>query len=174
MALGSALLTAAVVNAVPIPTHLVGAWLLEKIGRRITIGTYAGISIAGVVIFSLANSYGVALFGAALGLGFMAAAFSFTKLVAAEQYPTRLRGSGTTFTEAVGRGISGVLVPFVSGNLIINRGVPAASALAIGLGIVGLLLYVSFARETRGTILEDLDEASIIPAVAVAEVGLEG
>jgi putative MFS transporter len=88
MALGSALLTAAVVNAVPIPTHLLGAWLLEKIGRRVTIATYAGISIVGVVIFALANSYAVALFGAALGLGFMAAAFSFTKLVAAEQYPT--------------------------------------------------------------------------------------
>ena len=131
-------------------THLLGAWLLEKIGRRVTIATYAGISIVGVVIFALANSYAVALFGAALGLGFMAAAFSFTKLVAAEQYPTRLRGSGTTFTEAVGRGVAGVLVPFVSADLIINHGIPAASALAIGLGIVELILYVSFAREDSG------------------------
>jgi MFS transporter, putative metabolite:H+ symporter len=161
MALGSALMTAAVVNAAPLPTHLLGAWLLETIGRRVTIATYAGISLVGVVIFALANSYAAALLGAALGLGFMAAAFSFTKLVAAEQYPTSLRGTGTTFTEAVGRGIAGILVPFVSADLIINHGIPAASALAIGLGVVGLILYVSFARETRGTILEDLEFTTI-------------
>ena len=160
LALGDALLTSAVVNAVPIPTHLLGAWLLEKVGRRVTITTYAGISIVGVFIFAFAGNYTAALIGAALGLGFMAAAFSFTKLVAAEQYPTRLRGSGTTFTEAVGRGIAGIVIPLVSAGLIINRGVPAASALAIGLGIIGLILYGVFSRETRGSVLEDLDEFS--------------
>src|ERR1700742_180555 len=170
MALGSALLTAAVVNAAPIPTHLVGAWLLEKIGRRFTVTIYAGISLVGVVVFALADTYAAALFGASLALGFMAAAFSFTKLVAAEQYPTRLRGSGTTFTEAVGRGIAGVLVPFFTGDLIVNRGVTAACALAVGLGIVGIVLYVSFARETRGTTLEELEEAFIAPDIGVVGV----
>lgn len=170
MALGSALLTAAVANAAPIPTHLIGAWLLEKIGRRFTVTTYAGISLIGVVVFASANTYSVALLGASLALGFMAAAFSFTKLVAAEQYPTRLRGSGTTFTEAVGRGIAGVLVPFFTGDLIVNRGVTAACALAVGLGIVGIVLYASFARETRGTTLEELEEATIAPDAGVVEV----
>jgi MFS transporter, putative metabolite:H+ symporter len=173
IALGSALLTAAIVNAAPIPTHLLGAWLLERVGRRGTIATYAGISIVGVVVFALAHSYAVALIGAVLGLGFMAAAFSFTKLVAAEQYPTRLRGSGTTFTEAVGRGIGGILVPFVYASLIVNHGVPAASGLAIALGVVGIIVYVSFARETRGVVLEDLDDATS-SAVGGAEVTLEG
>jgi putative MFS transporter len=168
MALGSALLTAAVVNAVPIPTHLVGAWLLEKVGRKITIATYAGIAIVGVVIFALASTYAVALFGASLGLGFMAATFSFTKLVAAEQYPTRLRGSGTTFAEAVGRGIAGVLVPFFIGDLIVNRGIPVACALVFGLGVIGIVLYVAFARETRGATLEELEEAAVVPDGAIA------
>jgi putative MFS transporter len=170
MALGSALLTAAVVNAAPIPTHLLGAWLLEKIGRKITVATYAGIALVGVVVFAMASNYAAALFGASLALGFMAAAFSFTKLVAAEQYPTRLRGSGTTFTEAVGRGIAGVLVPFVTGDLIVNRGITAACALTIGLGIIGIILYVTFARETRGTTLEELEEFAAAPDAGVAEV----
>jgi hypothetical protein len=100
----------------------------------------------------------------------MAAAFSFTKLVAAEQYPTRLRGSGTTFTEAVGRGIAGVLVPFVTGDLIVNRGITAACGLTIGLGIVGIILYVSFARETRGTTLEELEEFAAAPDAGVGKV----
>ena len=159
LALSDALLTAAVVNAVPIPTHILGAWLLEKVGRRLTITTYAGISVVGVFIFAFVRSYPAAFVGAALGLGFMAAAFSFTKLVAAEQYPTRLRGSGTTFTEAIGRGIAGIVVPLVLSGLIINHGVPAASTLAIALGIIGLILYAAFARETRGVVLEDLDES---------------
>lgn len=157
--LGSALLTAAIVNAAPIPVHLLGAWLLERIGRKATIGVFSGVSIVGVALFALAHSYAVAVTGAALGLGFMAAVFSFTKLVAAEQYPTRLRGTGTTFTEAVGRGIAGILVPFAYASLIINHGVLPASGLAIVLGLVGIVLYLWFARETRGVVIEDLDES---------------
>jgi inositol transporter-like SP family MFS transporter len=120
------------------------------------------------VIFALASTYAVALFGASLGLGFMAATFSFTKLVAAEQYPTRLRGSGTTFAEAVGRGIAGVLVPFFIGDLIVNRGIPVACALVFGLGVIGIVLYVAFARETRGATLEELEEAAVVQDGAIA------
>ena len=155
--LGSALLAAAIANAAPIPTHLVGAWLLEKWGRKWTIGLYALIALSGVVIFALADSYIVGVVGASLAFGFMAAAFSFQKLFGAENYPTTLRGTGTTWNEAVGRGIAGVAIPFVLSFLLASGGVLAPSALVLVLGVIGLFVFLRYAQETRGMTLEQLE-----------------
>ena len=155
--LGSALLAAAIANAAPIPTHLVGAWLLETWGRKRTIGLYALIALSGVVIFALADSYIVGVVGASLAFGFMAAVFSFQKLFGAENYPTKLRGTGTTWNEAVGRGIAGVAIPFVLSFLLASGGVLAPSALVLVLGVIGLFVFLRYAQETRGMTLEQLE-----------------
>jgi MFS transporter, putative metabolite:H+ symporter len=160
-ALGSALLTAAFVNAAPIPTHLAGAWLLEAVGRKVTIAAYGFLALIGVTIFMFSKSHLGSLAGASLALGFMAATGSFMKLVGVEQYPTRLRGTGTTAMEAVARGIAGVIVPFFIPSILATEGVRGAGLLVLLLGIVGLALYVAFAQETRGIALEHLDPALV-------------
>ena len=157
--LAGALFTAAIVNAAPLPTHLIGAWLLDAKGRKVTISSYAALALVGVLVFAFSHTYVSALIGACMALGFMAAAFSFSKLVAAEQYPTRLRGTGTAAFEAVGRGMAGVVVPLYIPGILATNGVVGANMLVLGLGIVGLVLYVAFAKETRGIELERLDPA---------------
>jgi MFS transporter, putative metabolite:H+ symporter len=155
--LGNALMTAAIVNAAPIPITLFGAWLLERIGRKATIALYAALSMTGVSIFSISHDYYPALAGASIAFGFMAAAFSFTKLFSAEQYPTRIRGTGTAWMEAVGRGGAGVLIPMLLATVLAQSGIFPACAIVLGLGIVGLLVFVAAAQETRGLVLEQLD-----------------
>jgi MFS transporter, putative metabolite:H+ symporter len=160
-ALGSALLTAAFINFAPIPTHFLGAWLLESIGRKVTIAAYAFLSLVGVVIFMFSTSYLSGLVGACFALGFGAAIASFTKLVGVEQYPTRLRGTGTTAMEAVTRGAAGVVMPLFIPSILAIEGVHGACLLVLLLGVVGLVLYMAFAEETRGIALERLDLARV-------------
>lgn len=155
--LGGALLTSAVVNATPIATHLFGAWLLDKLGRKLTISLYSIISMIGIIVFALSKSYAWGLIGASVAFSFMGASFSFTKLFAAEQYPTRLRGTGTAWTEAVGRGVAGALIPILLAEVLINNGILAVSELVLVLGVIGIIIFAIGSKETKGLVLEQLD-----------------
>jgi len=173
--LGAALLLAAVTNGAPIPLHIAGAWLLERWGRRPTIFLFEALGLAGIILFVVSKSYFGALFGAAMAFGFISATSNFTKLVAAEAYPTRLRGTGTAWMEAVARAVAGVAIPFILAGVLANSGIAAASAVAFAAGVIGIFAYYALGSETRGTVLEKLDPGAVpavdgdaAPAVAVA------
>jgi putative MFS transporter len=147
------------IGLVQIPGYLSAAYLVEAIGRKVTLGTY--LLLSGVFTFVFAATMpGVALFGVGVSgvwpflLGLLAASF-FTLgawgciyAYTPELFPTEARGTGMGYAGGVGK-IAAVIGPILAG-LLVPRGYLAALApLAIAF-VLGGLAVLLWGRETRG------------------------
>jgi MFS family permease len=134
--------------------YIVGAWLADRIGRRLLFISFAVLASLLVLAYTqLVLSNGVML---VLGfpLGFCASAYlSGMGAFFTELFPTRLRGSGQGFAYNFGRGI-GALFPTLVGYL--SATIPLASAIAIfALLAYGVMLFAALLLpETRGRVLD--------------------
>ncbi len=136
-----------------LPGYFSAAYLVEKIGRRLTLGLYLAGSGLGAVAFSLAVSP-TGIVGAALVLSFFAlgawgALYAYTP----EAYPTIIRTTGIGSASGMTR-IAGVIAPFV-GALLSGQNLVTALLVfgaAYGLGALSAFLLP---HETWGTVLED-------------------
>jgi putative MFS transporter len=136
-----------------LPGYFSAAYLVEKIGRRLTLGLYLAGSGLGAVAFSLAVSP-AGIVGAALVLSFFAlgawgALYAYTP----EAYPTIIRTTGIGSASGMTR-IAGVIAPFV-GALLSGQNLVTALLVfgaAYGLGALSAFLLP---RETWGSALED-------------------
>lgn len=136
-----------------LPGYFSAAYLVEKIGRRLTLGLYLAGSGLGAVAFSLAVSP-TGIVGAALVLSFFAlgawgALYAYTP----EAYPTIIRTTGIGSASGMTR-IAGVIAPFV-GALLSGQNLVTALLVfgaAYGLGALSAFLLP---RETWGSALED-------------------
>lgn len=146
---------------VQIPGYLSAAYLIDRIGRRPTLGSY--LAISGISTFFFANAlpqvsiYGLGISGfwpfliglmgiSFFGLGAWGAIYAYTP----ELFPTEVRATGNGFAGGVGK-IAAVLGPIVAGHFALS-GTPTLLSLAplatayIVAGVVVLL----FGTETRG------------------------
>jgi len=136
-----------------LPGYFSASYLVEKIGRRLTLGLYLAGSGLGAVAFSLAVSP-TGIVGAALVLSFFAlgawgALYAYTP----EAYPTIIRTTGIGSASGMTR-IAGVIAPFV-GALLSGQNLVTALLVfgaAYGLGALSAFLLP---HETWGTVLED-------------------
>ena len=134
--------------------YLVGAWLADRIGRRLLFMVFAvGATVLIIAYTQLPLTGGVML---VLGfpLGFFASGyFSGMGAFFTELFPTRLRGSGQGFAYNFGRGL-GALFPTLVGYL--SATLPLSAAIAIFAVLAYGLLFVAAALlpETRGKVLE--------------------
>ncbi|MCP8856771.1 MFS transporter [Latilactobacillus fuchuensis] len=100
-----------------LPGYFVAAWLIEKWGRKLVLGTFLIGTAVSALAFGTANSVGLLILAGALlsffNLGAWGALYAYTP----EQYPTAVRGSGSGLAAAVGR-IGGIVGPLMVGTLI--------------------------------------------------------
>lgn len=133
--------------------YLVGAWLADRIGRRMLFITFSiGASVLVIAYTQLPLSNEVMLF---LGfpLGFFASGyFSGMGAFLTELFPTRLRGSGQGFAYNFGRGI-GALFPTLVGYLSATIALSAAIAIFAVLAYSLLFIAAVLLPETRGKVL---------------------
>lgn len=132
-------------------------YLLDLIGRRITTSLfYVASGIAMAVLFQSGEHR-------TMLLGFMATMFAYqgsrtaTAAFAAELFPTEIRAAGYSSTiQSLGQ-LAWFISPVLVGVLSMHLGGlgNAASACAIG-PMIGAVLIVLFAPETRGKTLEEL------------------
>jgi len=136
-----------------LPGYFSAAYLVEKIGRRLTLGIYLAGSGLGAVAFSLAVSpagiVGAAIILSFFALGAWGALYAYTP----EAYPTIIRTTGIGSASGMTR-IAGVIAPFV-GALLSGQNLVTALLVfgsAYGLGALSAFLLP---HETWGTSLED-------------------
>jgi putative MFS transporter len=139
--------------------HFVAGWLIDRIGRKYTCAAFyvlAALAIAGLYqVTSVPGQYAFMI-----GTVFcFAVANTSTYVYASELFPTEIRATGYGWTtNLVGR-VTEVLTPIAIGALSIQLGIPNSIAV-VALGpIVGALVVLRFAPETRGLTLEQIDEA---------------
>ncbi|ROZ64675.1 MFS transporter [Kocuria soli] len=115
-----------------LPGYAVAAWLIEVIGRRMTLALFLAGSAGAAIAFGLAGSPGTIIAaGCALSF-FNLGAWGALYAIGPELYPTSVRGTGTGSAAGVGRIasiIAPLLVPFLvsSGGLTLTFGVFSAA-----------------------------------------------
>ena len=134
--------------------YLVGAWLADRIGRRmlfITFSIGATLLIVAYTQFGFSNQ---TMLWLGFPLGFFASGyFSGMGPFLTELFPTRLRGSGQGFTYNFGRGIGALfpaLVGYASARMPLSSAITLFAVIAYGLFLVAALLL----PETRGRVLD--------------------
>lgn len=150
---------------VQIPGYLSAAYLIDKIGRKPTLGGY--LVLSGLSTFLFANSLPqVSILGLGIsgfwpflvglmaisffGLGAWGAIYAYTP----ELFPTEVRATGNGFAGGVGK-IAAVLGPIVAGQLAVS-GTPtlmSLTPLAVAYIVAGLVV-LSFGYETKGKQLQ--------------------
>ncbi len=139
--------------------HFVAGYLIERLGRKWTCAGFyflASISIYQLYHVPSLNGQYVWMIGTVFSFG---AAMTATHVYASELFPTEIRATGYGWTTNLLGRVTEVATPVLIGVLILPLGgIPNAIAVvAIG-PVVGGLLVLAFAPETRGLTLEEIQE----------------
>lgn len=147
------------IAVVQIPGYLSAAYLVERIGRKPTLGSY--MILSGIFTFVFAATMpNVALFGLGFsgfwpfiigllaasffGLGAWGAIYAYTP----ELFPTEARGTGMGYAGGVGK-VAAVIGPIMAGILVESGYLLALTPLAVAFALGGIIVLL-FGRETRG------------------------
>lgn len=151
-----------------------GRWA-DRFGRRRIFTAYILLAAIGMVLLP---SYRVLGTGAAIIAGVLIAwfglgSFPVSKMYMAEQYPTRLRGLGTSTGEMISRATTGGLLVYFLPSLFTTFGVAAIFVVAAVLMILLALPLAVLGRETAGRNMEELgtETAGLSPASALSGSG---
>jgi putative MFS transporter len=138
---------------------LISGQLVDRVGRKGTCATFFALgAVAIVMLFQTQTTFGhyfwhistVFLLNAAIGA---------THVYASELFPTQLRATGYGWTTNLFGRATEVAVPGAIGGLIALGMTISSSILIAGIGpILGALLIVKFAPETKGLTLEQIQE----------------
>jgi putative MFS transporter len=132
-------------------------YLLDLVGRRLTTSMfYFGAGISMIALFQSSGHH-------AILLGFMATMFTYqgartaTSALSAELFPTEIRAAGYSSTIQTLGQLAWFLSPVLVGtmSLLVGGLGNAASLCAIG-PLLGALLILLYAPETRGKTLEEM------------------
>lgn len=144
---------------VQIPGYLSAAYLVDRIGRRPTLGSYLVLSGVFTFVFAAAMPsvdllglglsgfwpFVVALLAASFfALGAWGAIYAYTP----ELFPTAVRGTGMGYAGGVGK-VAAVIGPILAGVLVSRGYLVALLPLAVAFAAGGLVV-LGFGRETRG------------------------
>jgi putative MFS transporter len=138
--------------------HLLAGQLVDRIGRKVTCAAF--YSIAAVCIVGLFHTHTTAgqYFWHISTVFFFNCAIGATQVYASELFPTELRATGYGWTTNLFGRFTEVVVPLVIGQLIPLMGISwSITWVAIG-PVIGAVLVMRYASETRGLTLEQIQE----------------
>jgi MFS family permease len=130
--------------------YLVGAWLTDSLGRKLTLVIFAFCSLLSVVAYTYLSIGNGAMLVLGFPLGFFASG-SFSPIGAffTELFPTHLRGSGQGFSYSVGRAL-GALFPALVGYLSSRYGLGHAISIFAATAYLAMAIGAVCLPETRG------------------------
>lgn len=138
--------------------HVVAAWMIERVGRR---GTCAGFYVvAGIAIVGLFQTTGMVgqYFWHILTVASFGAANTATHIYATELYPTEIRATGYGWSTNLFGRMTELIAPTMIGLMIPFLGISWAVSV-VGFGpILGAVLVLLYAPETKGMTLEEIQE----------------
>lgn len=163
------------INTMGVPGSLIGAYLSDKVGRRIPIAAYWVFAAATTVLYAWALSQhvhvavmlGFGIVAVMLMLGGFAVLYAYTP----ENFPTEIRGAGTGFANSMGR-IGAMSSPALVGVLYPVLGLFATIGIIAAGFVVAALSVLAFGVETRGKSLEAIEPQAGETGVLASAEGL--
>ena len=136
--------------------HFVAGWLIDRIGRKYTCaGFYILAAISIFLLYHVPSVTGQYVWMICTVFCF-AAANTSTHVYASELFPTEIRATGYGWTTNLAGRVTEVATPILIGLLIAPLGIPGAIAVVAAGPILGALLVLRYAPETRGLTLEQI------------------
>lgn len=156
--IGSTLQITTLMQIGSLPGSLLGAWALDRWGRRFSLISFSVLSAFIVVVYAFTNLPAtLALSGFLLFVLLYALAVMTFAIYVPEIFPTRLRLTGCGISNATGR-LANVVAPFGVAALLTALGPRAifyAAAIVLSIQTVAVLVL---GEETRGRSLEEIEE----------------
>jgi MFS family permease len=146
--------------------HFVAGYLIDRIGRKLTCsGFYVFAAVAIFMLFQVRTEAEQYLWMILTVFGF-ASANTATHVYASELFPTAVRATGYGWTTNLFGRVAEVGTPLVISAFITTLGISGAVAVtAIG-PILGALLVMRYAPETKGLTLEEVQRVMGSKAVS--------
>lgn len=156
MDLGAVYRTTLLLALAQVPGYLLAAYLVEKVGRRVTLVGFLGLGAVGAYLFLLAqDASGVLLTSALLSfalLGAWGSLYAYTP----ELFPTPLRTTGMGLVSGVAR-LASVLSPSIGAMLLTGNLSLALTVFAVCFALAALSAW-AIGVETRGQALTEMAE----------------
>lgn len=146
---------------VQIPGYLSAAALVDRVGPRLTLGTYLLGSGIATYVFAAAlpgvtpgvlSGFWPFLLGLLAVSFFSVGAFGALRAYTPSLFPTAVRSTGGGVAEGVGRG-AGILGPIVAGSLVSAGYVVALAPLVTGFLLAGVVV-LALGATTHGAVLD--------------------
>ena len=141
-----------VITVAQVPGYAAAAWLIERWGRRVTLGTFLVGSAVAAGLYGFAGSPATIIAAGMLLSFFNLGAWGALYAIGPELYPTVVRGTGTGAAAGFGR-IASILAPVLVPLLLAGGGhvlVFGVFALAFAVAAAGAFML----PELRGQELE--------------------
>ena len=136
--------------------HLLAGQLVDRVGRKITCAGFYSIAAVAIVGLFHTHTVGGQYFWHIATVFFFNCAIGATHVYASELFPTELRATGYGWTTNLFGRVTEVAIPVLIGALIPIMGISwGITWVAIG-PIIGALLVMKYALETRGLTLEEV------------------
>ena len=138
--------------------HLLAGQLVDRIGRKYTCAAFYSIAAVAIIGLFHTNTVFGQYFWHIATVFFFNCAIGATHVYASELFPTELRATGYGWTTNLFGRVTEVAIPYLIGQLIPLMGISwGITWVAIG-PIIGAILVMKYAPETRGLTLEQIQE----------------
>jgi putative MFS transporter len=143
---------------VQLPGYFAAAYLVDKIGRKATMGSFLAICAVAAYMFGNAKTATELLTWGCILSFFNLGAWGITHAYSSEQYPTHARATGVGYAAACGR-MGGIAAPMIVGALMTgsNDITPVFTMFTAFLAIIALDI-IFLGKETANKTLDELTE----------------
>ncbi len=139
-----------------VPGFISAAFLIEKLGRKVTVSGYMLLSAASAYFYGHAASFtGLIITGAFMQFfffGMWSVLYAYTP----ELFPTRARATGCGTASTFGR-IGALIGPMLVPVILEHSNTSAVFTFGAGSFVIAALAVLNFGIETRGKILEEIN-----------------
>ena len=152
--------------------NFLNGFLADKWGRKPTLGTYAYLGAIAAVALAFASGSAAILVAGAAAAFFGLGGYPTQKIYIAEQYPTRLRGFGTSAGEGFSRFLGGVLAAYYIPAILAYGGTRAVFLFVAAATALLVLPALLFGRETAGIDIDIAGHAGAAKTVAASDLAV--
>lgn len=152
-----------------LPGYFTAAYLVDKIGRKATMGSLLTVCALSAYMFGNAKTASdIVLWGCIMSFCNLGA-WGITHAYSAEQYPTHARATGVGWAAACGR-TGGIIAPIAVGALMTGTDQYATVFLMFTVVLAIIAANIIFlGKETMNKSLDELTEKQSVPTIAATK-----